>query len=247
MFYSYTVRRWPLRFLRISLLLLLLVLPEGPLFAAPPVEDFQGRFAGTKVPNETSAQETIVARLQARYDETDGFRADFVQEITSATLGQTLRSRGQVFFKKPGRMRWEFTEPQQLLIADGSALWLYQPAERQVVKTPFQHAFSSQTPVSFLTGVGRLEEDFSVLPQGETSSVYQLRLTPKQAAEAIGLLDIEVSKETFDILQALVTDPLGNTTRVSFTNIERETALGDDLFRFELPPGIDLVEPLPDL
>ena len=235
-----------MRFFRTSLLFFLLVLPERFLFADPPAgEEFQGQAVGKRLPSETNTRETIVTRLQARYDETDGFRADFVQEVTSATLGQTLRSRGQVFFKKPGRMRWEFTEPQQLLIADGSALWLYQPAERQVVKTPFQYAFSSQTPVSFLTGVGRLEEDFSVLPQGETSSVYQLRLTPKQAAEAIGLLDIEVSKETFDILQALITDPLGNTTRVSFTNIERETALGDDLFRFELPPGIDLVEPLP--
>ncbi len=234
-----------MRFFRISLLFLLFVLPEGHFFVASPAEDFRGRSAGTQASNETSARETVVARLQARYDETDGFRADFVQEVTSATLGQTLRSRGQVFFKKPGRMRWEFTEPQQLLIADGSALWLYQPSERQAVKTPFQHAFNSQTPISFLTGVGRLEEDFSVLPQGETSGVYQLRLTPKQAAEAIGRLDIEVSKETFDILQALITDPLGNTTRVSFTNIERETALGDDLFRFELPPGTDLVEPLP--
>ena len=236
-----------MRFLRTSLLFLLFALLEGPLFAAPSDEDFQGRSAGPKASSRTSARETIVARLQARYDETDGFRADFVQEVTSATLGQTLRSRGQVFFKKPGRMRWEFTEPQQLLIADGSALWLYQPAERQVVKTPFQHAFNSQTPVSFLTGVGRLEEDFSVLPQGETGDVYQLRLTPKQAAEAIGLLDIEVSKETFDILHALITDPLGNTTRVSFTNIDRETSLGDELFRLELPPGIDLVEPLPGL
>ena len=138
-----------MRLFRTSLLLLLFVLPEGHLFAAPPAEDFQGRSTGTQASDKTPARETIVARLQARYDETDGFRADFVQEVTSATLGQTLRSRGQVFFKKPGRMRWEFTEPQQLLIADGSALWLYQPSERQVVKTPFQHAFSSQTPISF--------------------------------------------------------------------------------------------------
>ena len=230
-----------MRFFRTSLLFLLLVLPEGALFAVPPV----GEAVGKRASSETEEQATIVARLQARYDETAGFRADFVQEVTSATLGQTLRSRGQVFFKKPGRMRWEFTEPQQLLIADGSALWLYQPAERQVIKTPFQHAFNSQTPISFLTGVGRLEEDFSVLPQGETGSVYRLRLRPKREVEAIGLLDIEVSKATFDIQQALITDPLGNTTRVSFTNIDRETMLEDDLFRFELPPGIDLVEPLP--
>ena len=47
-----------------------------------------------------------------------------------------------------------------------------------------------------------------------------------------------MSKATFDIQQALITDPLGNTTRVSFTNIDRETALEDDLFRFELPPGM---------
>ncbi len=234
-----------MHFFRTGLLLFLLVLPEYHLLAAPPAEESQGQAAGKSAPSGTTTRETMVARLQARYDETEGFRADFVQEVTSATLGQTLTSRGQVFFKKPGRMRWEFTDPQQLLIADGNALWLYQPAERQVVKTPFQYAFNSQTPVSFLTGVGRLEEDFSVLSQGETSSAYQLRLRPKQAAEAIGLLDIEVSKETFDILQALITDPLGNTTRVSFTNIDRETTLGDDLFRFELPPGIDLVEPLP--
>ena len=229
-----------MRFFRTSLLFLLLVLPEG---RAPAAEEAQGQAAGRSAPSEATA--TIVARLQARYDETEGFRADFVQEVTSATLGQTLSSRGQVFFKKPGRMRWEFAEPRQLLVADGSALWLYQPAERQVVKTPFQYAFSSQTPLSFLTGVGRLEEDFSVLPQGETDRVHRLRLRPKQAAEAIGRLDIEVSKATFDILQAVVTDPLGNTTRVAFTNIDRKTALGDDLFRFELPPGIDLVEPLP--
>ena len=107
--------------------------------------------AGDSAPDDTtaSAGETVAARLQGRYDETDGFRADFVQEVASATLGQTLTSHGQVFFKKPGRMRWEFVEPRQTLVADGSVLWLYQPSERQVVKTPFQHAFNSQTPYRF--------------------------------------------------------------------------------------------------
>ncbi len=234
-----------MRFLVTSLMFLLLSLAEEHLFASPPAEESDGQSAGDRAPSDTTSSETVAARLQARYDETDGFRANFVQKVTSATLGQTLTSRGQVFFKKPGRMRWEFVEPRQTLVADGSALWLYQPSEQQVVKTPFQHAFSSQTPVSFLTGVGRLEEDFFVLPQGETHTVYQLRLTPKQAAEVVGRLDIEVSKDTFDILQVMMTDPLGNITRVRFTNVEREVEMDDGLFRFELPPGVDLVEPIP--
>ena len=240
-----------MRFFVIGLMALLLSLTEGYLFASPSVEEPEeseesaGQSSGGRAPDDTTVSETVAARLQARYDETDGFRADFVQEVTSATLGQTLTSRGQVFFKKPGRMRWEFVEPRQLVVADGSALWLYQPSEQQVVKTPFQYAFNSQTPVSFLTGVGRLEDDFFVLSRGETNAVYQLRLTPKQAAEAIGRLDIEVSKDTFDILQAMITDPLGNMTRVRFTHIEREIEMDDALFRFKLPPGVDLVEPIP--
>ena len=53
----------------------------------------------------------IVARLQTRYQDTQGFQADFVQEVESATLGYTLTSEGQVFFKKPGKMRWDFRQP----------------------------------------------------------------------------------------------------------------------------------------
>ena len=101
--------------------------------------------------------------------------------------------------------------------------------------------------MSFLTGVGRLEEDFFVALTGETETVYQLRLTSKKAAEAVGLLDIEVSIETFDILQARITDPLGNTTRLQFVNIERGIVMDEALFTFELPQGVDLVEPLSGL
>ncbi len=220
--------------------IVVLLLPVGSLFARPSGMP-DGR---ASAPDVKTGVEDVTARLQAHYDDTEGFRADFIQEVTSATLGQALNSRGRVFFKKPGRMRWEFEEPKQTLVCDGSFLWLYQPTEQQVIKTPFQHAFSSQTPVSFLTGVGRLEEDFLVAEQDETQTVYQLRLTPKKAPEVVGLLDIEVSKQTFDILQAMITDPLGNTTRLRFVNIERGIVMDEALFTFELPQGVDLVEPL---
>src|SRR3970040_1110982 len=46
----------------------------------------------------------VVKNLQARYDSTAGFRADFMQEVESATLGQKIEARGTMVFKKPGRM-----------------------------------------------------------------------------------------------------------------------------------------------
>ena len=187
----------------------------------------------------------IVNKLQARYDSTTGFRADFTQEVESATLGQKVESRGTVVFKKPGRMRWEFSEPQQTLVSDGKFFWFYQPAEKHVLKTPFQQAFSSSAPASFLLGVGRLDRDFSVSLTSETNDIYHLRLTPKKDPEAIGSLDLEVSVKTFDILQATITDPLGNVTRLRFSNIDRSAPLDDALFRFTAPPGVDVIEPVP--
>jgi outer membrane lipoprotein carrier protein len=187
----------------------------------------------------------IVKKLQSRYESTAGFRANFTQQVESATLGQTIESRGTVVFKKPGRMRWEFTEPKQTLVSDGKSFWFYQPAENQVIKTPFQNAFTSSTPASFLLGVGQLEKDFTVSLTNETAKVYQLRLTPKQDPEAIGTLDLTVNTKTYDIEQAVVTDPLGNVTRLQLTNIDRAAPITDETFHFKAPAGVDVVEPIP--
>ena len=142
-------------------------------------------------------------------------------------------------------MRWEFSEPPQTLVSDGKFFWFYQPAEKQVLKTPFQQAFSSTTPASFLLGVGRIDQDFNVSLTSETQEMYLLRLTPKKDPEAIGLLSLAVSAETFDILQATITDPLGNTTRLRFANIDRTASLDETLFQFAPPSGVDVIEAMP--
>jgi outer membrane lipoprotein carrier protein len=185
---------------------------------------------------------TVVQKLQARYDSTAGFRADFTQEVESATLGQKVAARGQVYFRKPGRMRWEFVEPEQLMVSDGKIFWLYQPSEKQVLKAPFQSAFQSNTPVSFLLGIGRIDQDFTVSLTSETQETYSLRLLAKKDPEAIGSLDLEVTTKTFDIIQATITDPLGNTTRLWFSNIDRKIPLKDTFFLFTIPPGVDVVD-----
>ncbi|MSQ48178.1 MAG: outer membrane lipoprotein carrier protein LolA [Deltaproteobacteria bacterium] len=191
---------------------------------------------------QSASVHTVVQKLQARYDSTAGFRADFRQEVESATLGQKVTAHGQVYFRKPGRMRWEFVEPEQLMVSDGKIFWLYQPSEKQVLKTPFQSAFQSNTPVSFLLGIGRIDQDFTVSLTSKTPETYSLRLLAKKDPETIGALDLEVMTKTFDIIQATITDPLGNTTRLWFSHIDRKAPLKDELFHFTIPPGVDVVD-----
>jgi outer membrane lipoprotein carrier protein len=185
-----------------------------------------------------------VKKLQARYDATKDFTADFTQEVDVATLGQKLKSSGQVFFKRPGKMRWEFAEPDsQTIVADGTTLWVHQPEHHQVLKAPFRAAFQSATPLSFLFGVGKLREDFnaSILPDTDASGI-RMKLVPKQDRE-IGTIVLGVDPKSYDIVDAEVTDPLGNVTRLVFTNMKRDVGLDDAKFQFVVPPGTDVVEP----
>jgi outer membrane lipoprotein carrier protein len=188
--------------------------------------------------------EDVVRKLQTRYDKTKDFTADFTQAVEAATLGKALESSGQVFFKRPGRMRWEFLEPEkQTIVADGQTLWVYQPEHHQVLKTPFRAAFQSATPVSFLFGVGELSKDFDPsLVTSPGAGVIRLKLVPKQERE-IGVLVLDVDPQTYDIAAAEVTDPLGNVTRLKFSNLKRDVGLADSKFTFITPPGTDVVEP----
>ncbi len=187
----------------------------------------------------------VMARLQARYDATRSFKAAFRQEIQSQALNQQLVSSGTVYYLRPGRMRWEFSSPdRQTVVADGETLWIHQEAQRQVVKIRLERAFRTKTPISFLIGLGKLSEDFDaeIRPRGPHGEIV-LNLLPRARDADVGRLELWLTPETYDIVGAVVADATGGTTRWEFSGLERNVALGDELFRFTVPQGVDVVVP----
>ena len=195
----------------------------------------------------------VARRVQARYYETRDFTADVTQEMTIASLGKTVVSHGTIVFKKPGKLRLELKDDEpQTVVADGTTLWFYQPKEQQVMKAPFDAAFRSTTPISFLTGVGRINDDFDVqlnggaATGGTATSVTApaeivLILTPRRAGGDVGQLRLTVAPDTFDIRGAEVHDPLGNISRLRFDHLRRNGGVADDQFVFHVPPGADVI------
>ncbi len=186
----------------------------------------------------------IIRRVQARYDATADFTADVVQEMTIASLNKTITSEGTVAFKKPGRMRWEFTQQDpQIIVADGTTLWFYKPSETQVFKAPFNAAFRSATPISFLTGVGQITRDFDAKLDGTSADgdLIYLLLVPKKDAGDVGRVRVMVTKDSADIRGAEVFDPLGNVSKLKFKNMRRNVGIPDEKFKFEIPEGVDVI------
>lgn len=188
---------------------------------------------------------TDVARVvQQRYDTVRDFTAKFVHTYQGGVLRKTVTEKGSVEIKKPGRMRWEYKDPEQkVFVADGSQIYSYIPADRQVIVSPMPAEDQATTATLFLTGRGNLTRDFNVsfgeLPQAPPGSTV-LKLVPRQAERDYDTLALAVSpSRQIQALSAL--DRQGGRSTFVFTDIKENTGLADKIFTFKIPRGVDVV------
>ncbi len=199
-------------------------------------------FWASAVTGAVADDDAVVDQVQARYDATRDFTARVRQELVPASGGKPVVASGTLAFQKPGRMRWTLTEGvAQVIVADGTTLWFYEPDAKQVLKAPFEAAFRSTTPISFLTGVGRLRDDFTVRVERPADAPLRLVLTPRRDGE-LGTLILSVDRSSYDIVGAEITDPVGNVTRLRFSDLVRNAGIDSEVFRFEIPSDVDVVE-----
>ncbi|HEY0713516.1 MAG TPA: outer membrane lipoprotein carrier protein LolA [Polyangia bacterium] len=224
----------------VSLLsLILAAAPTAPPPAAKPAAPAPTAAAALTV-------DKITARMQERYDSAADYRARFTQKYTYAATGRERTSTGEIFVKKPGRMRWNYQTPEpSLWLANNATMWMYEPEAKQAFK---QDLKTSQLPaaVAFLTGKGKLTDEFEVaiakeLPYG-TADDHRLSLKPKKAQSAYRSIYFVVDAKTFLVKQSVLINAQGDINAISFTDVALNTKLADDLFRWTPPTGTRVID-----
>jgi outer membrane lipoprotein carrier protein len=183
---------------------------------------------------------TLLARLQHHYKETDSFQANFKETLTRTGAPPRDRS-GIIYYQRPGRLHWEFTNPQpETIVSDGSLIYDYDPGLNQVVETPVKNAFKSHGVAAVLLGVGNLSRDFEASPAASPpdDGLGHIVLTPKGGGDQI---ELGIDRQTFNIVTLGLKDSLGNRTELQFSAIQRNLPLDAKLFRFTVPAGADIV------
>lgn len=170
-------------------------------------------------------------------------KANFVQTIKdkSKTLQKT---QGIVALQRPGKFRWEVQSPvAQIIIANNSRLWIYDPDLEQVTVRKFSKA-AGQTPALLLSDKNlTLGNDFNVTVLPATSQIANqqiFELTPKNKNDAFERIKLTfISKQ---IRQMQLEDRLGHQTVISFQNVKTGIALPASLFNFTPPPRVDVID-----
>ena len=191
----------------------------------------------------------VVAGIQRQYDGLTDFRARFVQEISLSAMQRTDREEGTLYWKKPQRMLWHYHKPRvKKLIINQRQTWLYIPEDQAAYTQKTGALLKSQTAVRLFSGFSRLQEDFEIRfaqPSGkDREGNYLLLLTPKGRDTGASDIVVTVDPERHLVIRCRFLDAYGNVTRLSLTQVQTDRRLPDRLFRFEPPPGVDVL-PLP--
>mgnify|MGYP006196674521 CR=1 FL=1 len=186
---------------------------------------------------QAPSAEQVAASVQARYDRIRDFSADFVQQYESGVLKRKLTERGTVEVKKPGKMRWDYTDPEKkLFVSDGSRIYLWVPADNQVTHSPVPKQDEATTAVLFLVGKGNLTRDFDIrFAEGAPEGTYKLRLDPKLPERDYDWLELVVDTQTYQIRSLTAADRQGGQSTFQFTNFKENVGLADNRFNFTIP------------
>jgi outer membrane lipoprotein carrier protein len=182
----------------------------------------------------------LPARLQRHYQQTNSFSAAFKQTVTRVGAPPQDRS-GKVYYLKPGRVRFDFGDPQpETIVSDGKLLYDYDPGLNQVMETPLKNAIKTEAAAAFLLGVGNVDRDFKASRPASPADdgLIHLLLTPKRGGD-----DVELGLEphTLDVISLRLADALGNVTKINFSAIRSNIAMEPTRFDFEPPAGADVV------
>jgi len=192
---------------------------------------------------EKASDPKLLEGVETRYQSITSLSADFVQQSLFVGLDRRELSKGRVFFKKPGMMDWVYEEPeQQRFVADGKNLWFSQPALNQVTVADFKESFTSDLPVTFLLGIGKLREAFNAGTACDTKEGTVIRLEPKQPDSNLQEFLLLVRKGDNTPLGARVLDMAGNETSILFLSTKFNTQLSEDQFTFSPPKGTDIID-----
>lgn len=189
-----------------------------------------------------SAQGVFAGEARDTFDRFMGglktYQAAFQQSVLDTENSRTGLFHGVFYLDKPGRFRWTYISPNpQIIIADGSDVWLIEDDLEQAYVKPQSWALSG-TPAEIFISDKPLDESFEVIEIGKRLDMQWLELIPRdQDSDVVRILLAFIDD---DLMRLELSDKFGQISRFTFSKTERNPELANELFVYEPPSNFDI-------
>ena len=182
------------------------------------------------------------AEAQQRLDEAlknmDNLTADFRQTLRDEDKQVVQQSRGTLALQRPGKFAWKYLEPyEQLIVADGRELWIYDIELEQVTVKPMDDGLAN-APIMILMKQSNIDEQFEISEVGQRKYLYWIELKPR--SRELEYTDIYIGLEDGRVKAMELQDRFGQSTQIVFDNLRVGVVHDPATFKFEPPPGVDV-------
>jgi outer membrane lipoprotein carrier protein len=166
-------------------------------------------------------------------------RASFTQTVTSPDGARKKSASGSFEFARPDRFRFVYSKPfEQQIVADGKKVWIYD-LDLQQVSVRAMSAALGATPAALLAGAA-VDKDFVLAAAPSRDGLDWVLATPKAKEGSIRTLQIGFKGKTLAALE--IVDAFGQRSLLQFADVQANARLGDEVFHFVPPKGVDVIE-----
>ena len=180
-----------------------------------------------------------VASLKQFFGGLEGMSSTFLQTVADPRGRILEEGEGVISVQRPGRFRLAYEKPhEQLYVADGERLWVYDRDLLQVTVRAQGDALDD-TPALLLSEPERLHERFQLADLGWYDGMTWVELVPLEGEGSFERVLLAFRDDVLTVMD--MADHFGQFTRLEFLDIQRNPELAAGLFRFEPPPGVDVI------
>ena len=179
-----------------------------------------------------------IADFQSFVSTVQSGRANFEQMVFDTNGKLTQKTGGTLVFTRPGKFRWSYEKPAQLIVGDGHKVSFFDQDLNQVTVRKLEQAFSS-TPAALLSGKGDIDKAFTLVASAESDGIEWLDALPRQKDAGIEKIRMGFSKGQLAAME--LNDAFGNRTRITFSKFERNPKIDAKEYVFTPPKGAEVV------
>ena len=180
-----------------------------------------------------------IQRMDKFFSEVNSFEGQFIQIVYDEDGEVIQEAKGDVALDKPGKFRWQYTQPYpQLILADGEYLWIYDEDLLQASAKPIDTALGN-APIMLLTNIRPLTDDFEVRDAETKDGLSWVELTPLVQDTEFHKIHIGLDDRGVKMME--LQDHFSQRTVIEFANLKTNVSFSPDRFKFIAAEGVDVV------
>lgn len=180
-----------------------------------------------------------IQRLQEFARDARTLSGNFTQTVYDSQGRKTQESAGELYFSRPGKFRWIYRKPyEQLIVGDGSRIWIYDSDLEQVTVKKTDRAIG-ESPAALLAGSNEIDRYFDLRDAGTKDGVDWLEATPKSREGSFDVVRLGFRGKSLEAME--LQDNFGQRTSLRFAGLRHNPSLKAELFRFKPPRGVDVL------